>query len=182
MAVINRNSLVLLGVSVNRDVVTGTENTGINAATHKTTAIPFSMRRQSQGFPQCDQEPGQQQCRADYSRADRLAARAGRPGDLPCVLVGTASVTRAAWIRRMAWSPMEAGSCPSMRLCQSRLTAWQKPFSGKRSLRRFHASHRRVLSSRIPSRLLEARARKCSEADLARLSPAGGAPPASTRG
>src|SRR5437879_2827780 len=77
MAVINRNSLVLFSVSVNRDVVTGTMGNGIDAANHKTAGIPFLTRRQSQGFPLFDQEPQQQPSCAGDTDADCSAAGAG---------------------------------------------------------------------------------------------------------
>jgi hypothetical protein len=182
MAVINRNSLVLLGVSVNRDVVTGTMGNGNSAADYKTAGIPFLTRRQSQGFPPFDQEPQQQPPCADDADADGSAARAGRPGSSSRVVAGRIRAMRGIRTSLRAWSPAEAGHCPITRLGHTRLWAWQRPLSGKRSHRRYQASYRRVLASRIPSWLLETRTRKCDEAGLARTCPAEGAPPASTRG
>jgi len=81
MAVINRNTLVLNGVSVVRDVVTGTMGSGFNPAAGKTLGMPFSLRLQSQCYPLAEQKPGRRHDHADQDGGAAGAADwAGRPG------------------------------------------------------------------------------------------------------
>jgi hypothetical protein len=80
MAVVNRNTLVLNGVSVVRDVVTGTVGSGFGTACGKSAAMPFSMRPPSHSYPQAGQETSPRQHPAARRDADRAAGRAGRPG------------------------------------------------------------------------------------------------------
>ena len=58
MAVINRNTLVLTGVSVARDVVTGTMGNGLISASGRPTTSLFTTRHPSQRYPQAEQVPG----------------------------------------------------------------------------------------------------------------------------
>jgi hypothetical protein len=168
MAVINRNSLVLLGVSVVSDVVTGTMDNGIYAVTRRTTAIPFPKRRPSHRFPQAMQEPGQRQCLADEVGVDSCATGAGRPGSYSCVLATHAGPR--------GWSLAGARSSLNTRLRRSRLAAWQSRISGDRSQWRLAGSCREAFRS------IAANANKREGSRLAWLKPAGGAPLASTRG
>ena len=165
MAVINRNSLVLNGVSVACDKVTGTMGNGVDAAVCWATAMPFPTRHPSHRFPQAMQEPGQQQCLADDCGGDSLAARAGRPGSYPCVLASSLART---------------GSRRSSGLRLGRLSTRYSRVSSDRS-RWCSASSRWTLGSSIATRLL-ARVHKRDEAEPSRFNPAGGTPPASTRG
>src|SRR6266481_8037485 len=59
MAVTNRNTLVLTGVSVVRDVVTVTMGTGLNSACARLSAKPISARHPSQRYPEAEQTTGQ---------------------------------------------------------------------------------------------------------------------------
>src|SRR5437762_4880091 len=79
MAVINRNTLVLTGVSVVRDVVTGAMGTGLNVACAELSRSPISTRHPSQRYPQAEQKTGQRLDHAE-SGMDDAAYRAGRPG------------------------------------------------------------------------------------------------------
>jgi hypothetical protein len=182
MAVINRNSLVLFGVSVVRDEVTGTMGNGIYAVEFQTTTMPFSKRPPSQGFPPAVQEPGQRGYLAEGFSVDSPAVGAGRPGSHPCVLASRPCAITAGRTSPEAWSLAGAGSCSTTGLRTRRLAAWQAQESGNRSQRRLHASHREALGNSIPNRMRAARACKRDGVDLARINPAGGAPPASTRG
>ena len=165
MAVINRNSLVLNGVSVACDKVAGTMGNGVDAAVRWATAMPFPTRHPSHRFPQAMQEPGQQQRLADDCGGDSLAARVGRPGSSPCVLASSLART---------------GSRRSNGLRLGRLSTRYSRVSSDRS-RWCSASSRRTLRPSIPTRLL-ARVHKRDEAEPGRFKPAGGTPPASTRG
>jgi hypothetical protein len=91
MAMINRNSLVLPGVNVVRDVVAGTMGFGRNLASYQMPAMPFSVRHPSQGYSQAEQEPGLRHDHADGGMDD-AADRAGRPG-CPSILGGSCSST-----------------------------------------------------------------------------------------
>jgi hypothetical protein len=182
MAVIYRNSLVLLGVSVVRDVATSTMDNGNTMAAAQTRAMPFPKRLLSQGFSWLVQEPGQRQCLADYCGVDRTAARAGRPGSHPCVRASRPGAISAGWTSRKGWSLAWEGSCPNRGLRFGLLTARRRPASDNKSQTCLHASHRGGRSSSVPSRMLASRAHKRDDASLARFNPASGARPASTRG
>jgi hypothetical protein len=78
MAMINRNSLVLPGVNVVRDVVAGTMGFGRNLASYQMPAMPFSVRHPSQ-VPQAEQKTGLRHDHAERGMDD-AADRAGRPG------------------------------------------------------------------------------------------------------
>jgi len=173
MAVINRNSLVLLGVSVVSDVVTGTMDNGIYAVSRRTTAMPFPKRRASHRFPQAMQEPGQRQCLADDLGADSCATGAGRPGSYSCVLARHTSPR--GW--SLAWAGSSA--CTALRL--GRFPAWQSRVSADRSQWRLAGSFRGAFRS-MHSPILAADANKRDGSGPAWFKPAGGAPLASTRG
>src|SRR3989442_14674780 len=80
MAVINRNTLVLNGVSVVRDVVTGTMGNGLDQVMARTSTSPFTTRQSSQRTPQAVHEYGPRHDHAyQLSMAD-ARDRAGRPG------------------------------------------------------------------------------------------------------
>ena len=174
MAVINRNSLVLLGVSVVSDVVTGTMDNGIYAVSRRTTAMPFPKRRPSHRFPQAMQEPGQRQRLAGDSGAESCAPRAGRPGS--CSRVQTRHTGPRGW--SLAW----AGSSLHTGLRRSLLAAWQSRVAENRSQWCLVGSFREALRSSIDSPMLAAKADKRDGSGLAWFKPAGGAPLASTRG
>ena len=80
MAVINRNSLVLNNVSVVRDVVTSTMDTGLNSTRVQLPASLSILRRTSLCYPQTAHEPGMRHDHADFSGVDDAARRAGRSG------------------------------------------------------------------------------------------------------
>ena len=65
MAVINLNTLVLDSVCVVRGVVTGTMGMGLDSASGKTAAIPFSMRPPSHPYPQAGEKTSPRQDHAD---------------------------------------------------------------------------------------------------------------------
>jgi hypothetical protein len=79
MAVTNRNSLVLNGVNVVRDVVMGTMGTGRNTVIDQTAASPSSSRLQSQQVPQS--EAREASCLPDAWRIDRFMADRRVPAD-----------------------------------------------------------------------------------------------------
>jgi hypothetical protein len=164
MAVVNRNTLVLKGVCVVRDVVTGTMGIGLNTA--QPLANPFSMRRQSQRYPVTVQETD--------PRHDLVAERAGRPG---CVLASRSPALGAGRTVLRGWSLARGRACS--------MAAWR--------FGRFTARPSASADRTLPGRLLalrglasgtaiRAEARKHAKASLAWLKPAGGALAASTRG
>jgi hypothetical protein len=81
MAVMNRNSLVLTGVSVVRDVVTCTLGNGGNPARLWASASPIPMRRSSQRFSEAYQATEPRHLHASTD-ADCVRERAGRPESL----------------------------------------------------------------------------------------------------
>ena len=77
MAVINRNTLVLTGVSVARDVVTGTMGNGLISASGRPTMSLFTTRHPSQRYPQAEQVPGPRHDHAEGG-VNQAADGAGR--------------------------------------------------------------------------------------------------------
>jgi hypothetical protein len=100
MAVNNRNSLVLNGVCVVRDVVTSTMGFGFNQAWVQAPAIPFTLRHPSQRYPQAEREPGQRHDHADGDDVDDAADRAGRPGCRVGVLASRSPALRVEALGR----------------------------------------------------------------------------------
>jgi hypothetical protein len=99
MAVINSNTLVLLNVSVLRDVVNGTKGTECATACAETLAMPFSLRQPSQRYPGSFQEPSMRPHHADDGAADR----AGRPGCVVGALTRRGRALRAARTTLAGW-------------------------------------------------------------------------------
>jgi hypothetical protein len=87
MAERNLNTLVNVGTSVVRDVLSRTLGMGSNR-TGQAPAIPFPMRPQSQPYAQTEPENGLRHRHAVDDGVDDAADRAGRPagclGVLPC--------------------------------------------------------------------------------------------------
>jgi hypothetical protein len=135
MAMITRTSLVLNSVSVVRDVVTGTMGNGFVVADMQASMIPFSLRLQSQRYPESVQEPGQQHVDADLRGVDMRADRAGRPGSCAGILASRSfgqlhaphalahsganplRFTQGNWARKQRWAGLtglkRAGGAPS---------------------------------------------------------------------
>lgn len=111
MAVNNCNSLVLSGVSVVRDVVTGTKNMGCGTVDQPAPTTHFLLRHPSHRYPQAVQEPRPRHDDADFVGAADAAARAGRPGGTPgsrasrstAMLAGGTMSTWSAL--RVSWQP-----------------------------------------------------------------------------
>ena len=172
MAVINLNTLVLDSVCVVRGVVTGTMGMGLDSASGKTAAIPFSMRPPSHPYPQAGEKTSPRQDHADRCGAVCAADRAGR-SERSGVLAS----------RSPAPSLATGGTCPT--------AAWR--------FGRFMAKHLASVGNALPERLLASRAEALAignpvrlphepwakshvEAGLAGVKPAGGALPTSARG
>ena len=164
MAVINRNTLVLTGVSVVRDVVTVTMGNGLNSACAQLPAKPISTRHPSQRYPQAEQTTGQRHDHAELSGVDQAAYRAGRPGCREGFLASRGLALPA--------SLTLGGSCPTAATRIGLIMAGRMVPVGKR----------------LPGRLLPSfvkalrRGSKQTNAELAWRQPAGWALSASTRG
>ena len=142
MAVINRNTLVLDSVCVNRGVVTGTMGMGFDSASGKTAAIPFSMRPPSHPFPQAGQKTSRRQDHADRHGAVCAADRAGR-SECAGLLAS----------RSPAWPLAMGGACLT--------AAWR--------LGRYPAGHLASVGNVLPSCLLASRVEALGNGKLLRL-------------
>jgi hypothetical protein len=115
MAVMNLESLVLRGVNVVRDVVTGLKRIGANqAAVRQTPAMVLShLRHPSQSDPWSDADPALRYERA--TAGGSTAKRAGRPGSSAGVLGSRnlASFTRGAILSgwQVEGGPATAARC-----------------------------------------------------------------------
>jgi hypothetical protein len=118
MALINRNTLVLTGVSV-ADVATVTMGNGLSPAC-ALSANPISTRHPSQRYSQAEQKTGQRYDHAE-SGMDDAAYRAGRPGcregflasrglALPASQTTGACSTAATRIGQTAITPASVGN------------------------------------------------------------------------
>ena len=181
MAEINRNTLVLTGVRVVRDVVTGTMGIGLNTAGARPPASLQSSRHPSQRYPQAVQETGLRQGRAKDSGAAPAADRAGRPGCSALVrrspAPGAGRAIPGGWLLAMGG----AGSSAAWRL--DRFTVQRPAARGIVALRRSSVS---ALQGSSPQaglgRLRGGKALRIEKPGLARLLRAGGTLAASTRG
>src|SRR6266511_6188372 len=113
MAVNNCNSLVLSGVSVVRDVVTGTKSMGCVTVNHETLATHLHLRHVSQCYPCAVQETQPRQDVADFLGGADAAARAGRPGGTPGSRASR-SPARHAGGTISSWSPARVAWRPSL--------------------------------------------------------------------
>ena len=104
MAVINRNTLVLTGVSVARDVVTGTMGNGLISASGRPTMSLFTTRHPSQRYPQAEQVPGPRHDHAEGG-VNQAADGAGRSRSCDGFLASRSPAPIAGF--RMG------GSCPT---------------------------------------------------------------------
>jgi len=167
MAVMNRNTLVLTGVSVMRDVVTGTMVNGLNPASVWLSTSLFSTRHPSQRYPQAEQVTGPRHDHADFGSVDQAADRAGRSSGCDGFLASR-SPAKAGF--RMG------GSCPTAAWRFGPATANAMAPVGKTLPWRPKSSL--ALALRIDS----VQARKQAKANQAWLTPAGWALAASRRG
>jgi hypothetical protein len=114
MAVMKLETLVLGGVSIARDVVTGLKGIGSNPAKSGLPAMDLSHSRHlSQSYRQAEADDPQRPWRADRVGAARAARRAGRPGSFPGVsvrrtpaIVAGRTVLSGWSLRKGAFSPM----------------------------------------------------------------------------
>jgi hypothetical protein len=182
MAVINHNTLVLFGVPVVRDVVTGTTGLGFNTANPETLAMPFSLRQPSQCYPRSLMEPGQRPHHADQHGVDDAADWAGGPGCRSGVLASRSPELSSGRIIPAGWSVAKRGAWSTADWCLGSFTTKPPAATGKVLLGRLLASRVAALSTLRCDQLGAKRARKHLEAHLAGLKPAGGAALASIRG
>jgi len=181
MAVINRISLVLNGVSVVRDV-TGTMGRGTNPASVNALGIPFS-RRLSQCYPLAEQQPGWRQDHADKNGAAHAAKRAGRSGSSSRVVASLRSALAADRTNVMRWLLATKVSSPLAASAPGRFTARRAALSVRTLAGCLQASGVEALACGKRLRLpLAEQAITPIEVNLAGFSPAGGVPTASTRG
>ena len=174
MAVTNRNTLVLTGVSVVRDVVTVTMGNGLNTACAQLSANPISTRHPSQRYPQAEQITGRRHDHADLGGVDQAACRAGRPGCREGFLASRGLAMPASL-------PM-GGSCATVATQLGRISAERMAPAGKRLPGRLLPSFAKALRMRSLPRLAAQQGSKQTQAELAWHQPAGGALSASTRG
>ena len=174
MAVINRNTLVLTGVSVVRDVVTVTMGNGLNSACLRLSAKPISTRYPSQRYPQAERTTGRRHDHAVSGGVDQAAVRAGRPGCREGFLAS----------RRLALpaSRTMGGSCATAALQLGRITAECLAPVGKRLPGRLLPSFAKALRMRRWNQRHMQQGSKQANAALAWRMPAGRALSASTRG
>ena len=173
MAVINRNTLVLTGVSVARDVVTGTMGNGLISASGRPTTSLFTTRHPSQRYPQAEQVPGPRHDHADQGGVNQAADGAGRSRSCDGFLASRSPAAIAGF--RMG------GSCPTAAWHFGPTRAVAMAPVGKTLPWRPSPLLERVLRiSRYPRPGVEAR--KQAKANQARLTPAGWALAASRRG
>jgi hypothetical protein len=165
MAVINRNTLVLTGVSVARDVVTGTMGNGLISASVRPATSLLTTRHPSQRYPQAEQVTGPRHDHADQGGVNQAADGTGRSWGCDGFLASRSPAAIAGF--RMG------GSCPT--------AAWH--FGPTMAMAM--APVGKTLPWR-PSPLLEqalhVEARKQAKANQAWLTPAGWALAASRRG
>jgi hypothetical protein len=124
MAVINSESLVLHGVRVAFDVVTGLERIGSNPASGQTGAMHLSVTRHpSQSYPDANGDPGTRPESAENLGAARAAKRAGRPGSSAGVPDSRNLAITARRAILSGWSLAARGPVPPATWCQRRFTA-----------------------------------------------------------
>jgi hypothetical protein len=174
MAVINRNTLVLTGVSVVRDVVTVAMGNGLNSACALLSVKPISTRHPSQRYPQAEQTTGQRHDHAEISGVDQAACRAGRPGCREGFLARRGLALPA--------SLTAGGSSPTAATQLGRIMAECMASAGMRLPGRLLPSFAKALRRRSLPRLAAKQGSKQTRAELAWRQPAGGALSASTRG
>ena len=174
MAVINRNTLVLTGVSVVRDVVTVTMGTGLNSACAQLSTSPISTRHPSQWYPRAEQETGQRHDHAVEDGVDQAVNRAGRPGCRDGSLASRSLALRA--------SLATGGSCPMAARRFGRMMAKRMAPAGKRFPGRLPPSFVKALRIASLQKLDAKLGLKQANAGPAWHRPAGWALSASTRG
>jgi hypothetical protein len=173
MAVINRNTLVLTGVSVARDVVTGTMGNGLISASGRPTTSLFTTRHPSQRYPQAEQLPGPRHDHADQGGVNQAADGAGRSRSCDGFLASRSPAAMAGF--RMG------GSCPTAAWHFGPTMAMAMAPVGKTLPWRPSPLLEQALRiSRYPRPGVEAR--KQAKANQAWLTPAGWALAASRRG
>ena len=180
MAVMNLNTLVLRGVTVVGDVLTGQMGIGCYSATTQMPALRSLWRHASSSYSHAEPTPRSRQVHVDDHGVDDPAARAGRPGCCYRVLARRSPALRAGRIISQRCSAALGGLRPTAVWRFGRFTAWRATSVGEGN------SWRRSLASALGSgrhfRLLHAQlARKRQEIGLA-FGGAGGTLSASTRG
>jgi hypothetical protein len=172
MAVINRNTLVLTGVSVVSDVVTVTMGNGLNPACAELSRSPISTRHPSQKYPQAEQMTGQRLDHAD-SGMDDAAHRAGRPGCRAGLLASRGLALPA--------SLTSGGACSTAATRIRQTAILMAPADMRLPGRHLPSFVMALRTSRLPRSAAKA-GHKQAKAGLAWRKPAGGALSASTRG
>jgi hypothetical protein len=123
MAVKNLENLVLRGVSVACDVVTGLKRIGSNPANGQTPAMVLShSRHPSQSDRGSDMDTGLRQGGAEPFGAGPAAKRAGRPGCCPGVLASRSPARAAGRAVLSGWSLAEFEPYPPATCYAGRFT------------------------------------------------------------
>ena len=133
MAVMNLQSLVLRGVNVAGDVVTGRERLGFNPAKGGTTAVVLSFQRHlSTRAPQAGSDPRPRHERTASGGASHAARRAGRP-DSPAGVPDCRRPARCAGRAILSgWSQAAGVAYPPAAWCLDRITAKPTALADKR--------------------------------------------------
>lgn len=180
MAVKNLNTLVLRGVTVVGDVLTGKMGIGCYPATLQTPALRSLMRHASSSCSSAVPEPSQRHVHVVDDGVDDPADRAGRPGSCCRVLARRSPAIRGDRIIIQRWSAAKGGPRPTAVWRFGRFTITRTtPVGEGNSWRRSEALA--LGSTRRLGQVLTLPARKRPEAGLA-FQPAGGTLSASTRG
>jgi hypothetical protein len=179
MAVKNLNTLVLRGVTVVGDVLTGKMGIGCYPATVQMPALR-SLRHASRSCSHADWEPSLRHVHVVVDDVDAVADRAGRSERCPGVLIRRSPALTAGRIITQRCSVALGGPRPTAVWRSGRFTATRTTSVGEGNSRRRSSA----LAFGMAGQLGLARskqARKRAEAGLA-LQQAGGTPSASTRG
>jgi len=124
MTVIISESLVLRGVRVACDVVTGLKRNGSNPASAQTRAMHLSVTRHpSQGYPDADGDPGTRPEFAEMLGAALAAKRAGRSGSPAGVPDSRTLAISARRAILSGWTLAARGPVPPATWCQRRFAA-----------------------------------------------------------
>ena len=145
MAVMILDNLVLRGVRVACDVVTGLKGMGSNPARDNLPAMDLSHSRHlSQGIPLAGSDDPRRQDRAEAIGA-AAAARAGRPGSSPGVPVRRTPAIVAGRTVLSRWSPDARVLRPIPTYCRGRFTGRTGAAGGQELAQRLQSFAARTL-------------------------------------
>jgi len=184
MVALKRNSLVLRGVPVACDVVTGQGRYGFNPANAGVLRVLSFERHLSTRASRAGSDPRLRHERTAMSGVGHVARRAGRPGSPAGVPVRRRPARSAGWAILSGWSSAAAIAAPIAAGCLDRLTGKRTAYA-ERGLPQgyLQAFQRRILPTGSLTRLpVPGWSGKRGEVMPAALLPAMRMPMASTRG